>query len=146
VASTGTRTDPFLVFRFEVLIGGLSVGGFSECSGLQLETDVQDYLEGGVNGFVRKLPTRTKQANLRLRRGIVDRTLWDWYYDLTQGVVRRRSGSVVVHDPSGGQDVAEWRFVEAFPSKWLGPELNATQNQVAVETVELCHEGLVRQR
>jgi phage tail-like protein len=146
VANTGTRTDPLLAFRFEVRIGGLAVGGFSECSGLQLETDVQDYPEGGVNGYVRKLPTRTRQANLRLRRGIVDRTLWDWYYELTQGVVRRRSGSVVVHDPSGADAVAVWRFDNAFPAKWLGPELNATQNQVAVETVELCHEGLVRER
>ena len=146
MASTGVRTDPFLAFRFELRVFGLSIGQFSECSGLELETEVLEYQEGGENTFVHKLPTRTKHTNIRLRRGIADRSLWDWYFEVVQGTVRRRGGSVLVKDPSGAGDVAEWRFADAFPAKWSGPELNATQNQVAIETVELCHHGLVRQR
>src|SRR3954463_11095674 len=99
---TGYRQDPFVAFRFEVIFDELPVGGFNTCSGLSLETEVQDYLEGGTNTHVLKFPSRTKQTNISLKRGIVDRSLWDWYYDLTQGKVRRRNGSIIVRDPSGG--------------------------------------------
>jgi len=146
MAETGARNDPFLAFRFEVRLDDLAVGGFSECSGLQLETEVHDYAEGGLNTHVRKFPTRTKQINITLKRGIVDRELWDWYYALTQGEVRFRNGSIIVRDPSGAQVVMEWQFRRAFPCKWIGPDLNATQSSVAVETLELCHQGLERRR
>jgi phage tail-like protein len=146
LAETGSRTDPFLAFRFEVKVDGLSVGGFSECSGLQLETEVLEYSEGGLNTHVLKFPTRTKQANIVLKRGIVDRELWDWYYALSQGQTRRRNGSIVARSASGEQVVMEWQFRSAFPCKWSGPELNASQSSVAVETLELCHQGLERRK
>lgn len=140
------RKDPFVAFRFTINLDGLSVAGFSECSGLQWETEVQDYNEGGVNTFVHKFPTRTKQSNLVLKRGIVDRVMWNWYYDLTQGRVQLRTGAVIVHDPSGSEVVMQWEFKDAFPSKWTGPDLNATQNNVAVESMEIVHTGLKRVR
>ncbi len=138
------RKDPFVAFRFEVRLDDLPVAGFSECTGLQMETEVQDYSEGGLNTHVRKFPTRTKQSNLVLKRGIVDQVMWDWYWDLTRGVVKLRNGSIIVRDPSGSTVVMEWQFYCAFPSKWTGPELNATQNNVAIETLELVHTGLER--
>ena len=144
MASTGARSDPALAFRFAVAIDDLPVGGFTECSGLQLDTEIKDYEEGGLNTHVRKFPTRTKQANITLKRGIVDRLVWDWYFDVTQGRMRVRDGAVLVREPSGERVVAEWRFHAAFPCKWTGPDLNAGQNSVAVETFELCHEGLER--
>jgi phage tail-like protein len=144
MAETGARNDPYFAFRFEVQFDDIAVGGFSECSGLQLETEVFDYNEGGLNTHVRRFVTRTKQTNLTLKHGIVDRVMWDWYYDLTRGDIRFRNGSVVVRDPSGDNVVMEWQFRDAFPSKWLGPELNATQNSVAIETLEICHQGLER--
>src|SRR5690348_13222906 len=138
------RKDPFLAFRFKVNLDGLDVAGFSECSGLQWETETQDYNEGGLNTYVHKFPTRTKQSNLVLKRGIVDRVMWNWYWDLTQGLVQRRTGAVVVYDPSGSTVVMQWEFSNAFPSKWTGPDLNASQNNVAVETIEIVHTGLKR--
>jgi phage tail-like protein len=138
------RTDPFLAFRFEIKLDGLAVAGFSECTGLQWETETQDYLEGGVNTHVHKFPTRTKQSNLVLKRGIVDRVMWNWYWDLTQGLVQLRTGSVLVRDPSGSDVVMQWDFSDAFPSKWSGPDLNATQNNVAVESMDIVHTGLKR--
>lgn len=144
MAATGKRQDPLIVFRFEIRIDDLSVGGFSECTGLQLETEIHDHSEGGLNSHVLRFPTRTKQSNITLKRGIVDRAMWDWYYDLTQGVVRHRNITVSVYDPSGATPVAEWDVMDAFPQKWVGPELNASQSNVAVETVELCHHGLER--
>lgn len=138
------RKDPFVAFRFEVNLDGLAVAGFSECSGLQWETETQDYNEGGLNTYVHKFPTRTKQSNLVLKRGIVDRVMWNWYWDLTQGLVQRRTGAVLVYDPSGSTVVMQWEFSDAFPSKWTGPDLNASQNNVAVETMEIVHAGLKR--
>ncbi len=144
MANTSDRQDPFFAFRFEIKLDNLPVAGFSECTGLQLETEVQDYPEGGLNSYVRKFPGRIKQTNITLKRGIVDRTIWEWYYDLTQGKVTYRHGSIVVRDPSGGQEVMAWLLKRAFPAKWIGPDLHATQNNVAVETLELCHQGLER--
>jgi len=144
MAQTGSRNDPFLAFRFEVRLDDLAVGGFSECTGLQIETEVQDHQEGGLNTYVWKFPTRTKQSNITLKRGIVDLEMWRWYDDLVQGRVRFRNGSIIVYDLSGQTPVIEWQFRRALPVKWQGPDLNATQNNVAVETVELSHHGLER--
>ena len=144
MASEASRNDPFLAFRFEVNLAGLPAGGFSDCSGLASETEIQEYPEGGRNDTVHKLIVRSKQANLVLKRGIVDRLLWDWYYDLTQGLIVTRHGTLTIQSPDGGSAVAEWEFSDAFPVKWTGPELNASQSAVAVETLELAHSGLRR--
>jgi phage tail-like protein len=142
--SSGERNDPFLAFRFEVRLDDLPPAGFSECTGLSLEIEVEDHFEGGLNAFVRKLPGRTKQSNLTLKRGIVDRKLWDWFYDLTQGKLRFRNATILVRDEAGAEAVMVWQLNRAFPTKWVGPDLNASQNNVAVETLELCFEGLER--
>src|ERR1044072_702155 len=98
MAETGERHDPFIAFRFAVVLDDLEVGGVSDFPGLQLETEVHDYPEGGLNTHLRKFVTRTKQTNLTLKRGIVDRRVWDWYFDLTRGQIRLRNGSIVVRD------------------------------------------------
>jgi len=146
VAEVARRTDPFLGFRFAVLRNEQPVGGFSEVGGLQLETEVLDYAEGGMNDVLHKLPVRTKQANLQLKRGIADRTLWDWHEDVVSGKVTRWDVVVLLLDPAGNSPVAQWALHRVYPVKWIGPSLNATQNQVAVETLELVHEGLSRMR
>ena len=146
MAETASRQDPFLAFRFEIQMDEISVAGFSECTGLQLETEVQDYPEGGWNQFLRKFPGRTKQSNITLKRGIVDREMWQWYFDITQGKIRYRDGTIRVRDEAGKQPVIEWRFSGAFPFKWVGPDLNATQAAVAVETMEICFQGLERRK
>jgi phage tail-like protein len=141
-----TRNDPFPAFRFEVQIDGMAASGFSECSGLTLEITTEDYAEGGQNSYMRKFPGRTKQTNLVFKHGIVDSRLWDWFYDLTQGSVTLRGGTIIVYDPSGSEQVMIWSFKDAFPVKWSGPDLNASQNAVAVETLEICHQGLTREK
>jgi phage tail-like protein len=146
MAQSDDRSDPTPAFRFVLDIDDLPVAGFSECTGLQLELETHEYHEGGMNAIMRKFPGHTKQSNLTLKRGIVDRSLWDWFFAASEGAVTFRGGSVVLQDPAGGQEVMRWRFERAFPAKLSGPELNATQNSVAVETLELCHEGLRRER
>jgi len=144
MTQSDSRRDPIAAFRFEVAIDDMPPAGFSECNGLQLELEVHEYHEGGLNAAMRKFPGHTKQTNITLKRGIVDRSLWDWFYETTQGQITLRSGSIVVRDASGAKEEAKWTFERAFPAKLVGPELNATQNSVAVETLELCHEGLKR--
>ena len=144
MAETGRRPDPLRAFRFEVLVPGLASGGFSECTGLSIQTEVREYPEGGLNTHLQTFPGRASQSRLVLKRGIVDRAFYDWFWDLVQGTVVRRSGSVVVLDEAGAP-AAEWRFRDAFPAKWTGPDLNASQSSVAVESVELVHLGLERQ-
>jgi phage tail-like protein len=145
MAETGSRQDPYVAFRFQVKLDDFTVAGFSECTGLQMETEIKDYLEGGLNTHVLKFPGRTKHGNLTFKRGIVDKNVWQWCYDLTRGIVKRRGGSIQLFDPSGEKVVMEYQFSGAFPVKWQGPDMNATQNNVAMETLELCHQGLKRE-
>ena len=140
----GVRLDPFSAFRFMVLFDDLPPGGFSECSGLQVDTEVQDFNEGGLNTHSWKFFTRSKQSNLVLKRGIVSPILWDWYSSLRQGKMIFRNISVLVFDNSGNIPVMEFQAQQAFPVKWIGPDLNAMQNNLAVETLELAHQGLDR--
>lgn len=140
--STARMPDPFLSFRFSVSIDGLRVGGFSEVSGLELTTTTHDYAEGGLNDYVLKFAGPVTQANIVLKRGIVDRSLWDWFADLLRGKVTYRNGSINVLDPTGQQPEMRVDFLNAFPAKWTGPSLDASQGKVAVETLELAHQGL----
>jgi phage tail-like protein len=144
VATTGSRVDPFMAFRFQVRLDDLPVGGFSDCGGLTVETEFLDYPEGGVNDHLQRFPGRSRQQNLVLKRGIADRDLWDWHDDLVHGVVRFRSGTVLVHDPSGTRTEMQFEFRRALPVKWTGPDLSAGNGAVAVESVELAHHGLER--
>jgi len=141
--ATGDRKDPFLSFNFAVEVKGLVVGGFNEVSGLQAETEVQEYREGGVNEYIHKRAGPTKySSNLTLKKGITDTTaLWSWYCDVIQGKVERKNVSVVLMD-SEGQEKRRWNFQRAYPVKWVGPGLRATASEVAVETLELAHDGL----
>jgi phage tail-like protein len=139
----GIRTDPYLSANFLVEIEGLVVGGFQEVSGLQVETETEEYREGGLNEYVHKLagPTRYPQ-NLVLKRGVTDvDTLWSWHQKVVRGSVRRRNGSVYLLDRAGFPAMW-WNFTGAYPVKWAGPELRAEQGAVAVEQVELVHRGI----
>lgn len=143
---SGTRLDPVPSFRFTVTFDDLPPGGFSDCSGLQSETEVLEYAEGGLNGHTWKLPGRSKQANVTMKRGIVNKVLWDWYLAVTDGDFKARNCTIVVHDPSGASGVLEFQLADAYPVKWIGPELAASQNNLAVESIELAHQGLSRRR
>lgn len=140
----GSRNDPVTTFRFTVRFDDLPPGGFSDCSGLQVETEVQDFREGGLNTHTWKFVTRTKQSNLILKRGIVNKVLWQWYDDIVNGKMQFRNGTIIVHDPTGEKDALEYQIIQAFPVKWAGSDLSAMQNNLAVETIEFAHQGLQR--
>jgi len=142
--ATGDRHDPVLSFNFGVEITGLIVAGFSEVAGLQAEIEVHEYREGGLNEYVHKRAGPAKYpANLVLKKGIADsKELWSWYCDVLQGTIQRKSLDIVLMD-SEGSEKRRWTFQNAYPVKWSGPDFKAQSSEVAIESLELAHEGLV---
>jgi phage tail-like protein len=140
--ATGDRKDPFLGFNFKVEIGGVIVAGFNEISGLASEAEIQEFREGGVNGYTHKRAGPIKfTSNLVLKRGISEVAgLWSWYADIMQGKVERKTVSIVLLN-AACEEQQRWNFQRAYPVKWSGPSLKATSAEVAVESVELAHEG-----
>ncbi len=134
--------NPYMSLNFAVEIEGLLVGGFSEVSGLQSEIQMDTYQEGGVNDFVHHLPRQTTHANLVLKHGLTEiSTLWNWFYNTTQGIIQRKNGSIMLLDRKQ-EPVMWWNFRNALPVKWAGPDFDAGSDEIAFESVELVHEGL----
>lgn len=132
--------------RFYVRIGNETQAVFTEVSGLQVDTTVTDYEEGGNNSFVHRLPGRSKVGNLTLKRGITQgNEFFKWYADVATGQIgiRKKNVSLVVFNPAG-KVIAQWDFLGAFPVKWVGPQLVADGTALAIETLELAHSGLTR--
>ncbi len=141
---TGLRLDPYQAFNFLVEIEGILAGGFSECSGLNVETEVQEYREGGLNGYVHAFAGPTKYTPLVLKHGLTQIDgLWGWHQDVVQGTIERKSGTIYLLDQKH-IPVMWWDFREAFPVRWTGPAFNAQSSAVATESVELRHRGLSR--
>ena len=120
----------------------IAVGGFSECSGLEMSLDVEEYREGGRNGEILKFPTRVKWSNITLKKGIAASTvLWDWHYSFVIGQGKRRDGIIVLQNDLHLPNTT-WYFRRGLPVKYTGPTMNASQNNVAIEALEITHEGL----
>ena len=139
------RDDPYKAFNFLVEIDGVTRAAFSEVSGLESETAVIEYRSGGEKvNWVRKLPGLTKFGNIVLRRGVTqDAELWNWRKSIVEGQIDRRNGSIVLLDDQRNE-VVRWQFRDGWICKWEGPTLNAKANEVAIETIEIAHEGLER--
>lgn len=139
---TAFKAHPNGSFRFWVELDGMLVAGFTEVSGLQVETEVEEYQEGGVNNFVHRLPKVTKYSNLVLRRGITSSTaLWDWHKNVVEGNFERKNGAVILLNQNG-LELWRWNFYDSYPVKWNGPELKSSSSEVAIESLELTHNGL----
>lgn len=142
------REDPYGGYNFLVTVNGVSddgnavKGSFSEASGLETEVSPIEYRNGSEDITVRKLPGLKKFTNITLKRGITgDIDFWNWIRKAMTGQVQRAEGSVVLLDEQG-QEVMRWNFYRGWPCKFTGPGLNAHNNEVAMETLEICHERL----
>ncbi len=143
----GQIVYPLASFRFSVEIAGISQAVFQECTGFAATTNAKEVEEGGLNGYVHKLPGRTTFTNITLKRGVTNsQDLWNWYMD----VVSKNDKSSVFKDVSVVQfdhDFAEvYRFnlTRAWPTKWTGPSFSATSSGDSVESFELAFEDLKR--
>jgi phage tail-like protein len=119
------------------------VAGFSECTGVDASFEVMQVKEGGVNTHVWQLPVRASHSNITLKHGAIYAydDLWDWHHGWVQGQGTRKDGLIVLNDNSG-TPAKIWKFKRGIPVKWSGPSLNASQNSVAIESLEIAHEGL----
>lgn len=137
---------PYGKFRFMVEIEGLALAHFQSVGGLGHEIEVLSYQEGGINERHHKLPGQGSYPNVVLKVGYVDnRLLEGWHRDFSRSPdkVGRKNGSIVLLGDDGSE-VARWNFTRAWPVKWEGPELDASQSQILVESVEIAHEGITR--
>lgn len=134
--------DPYSAFNFLVEIDGVVQAGFSECSGLTTESDVIEYRNGDEDITVRKLPGLKKFTNISLKRGYTSsKDLWEWRKKVIDGKTERQSGTIKLLDEARDEALT-WNFYEGWPSKWEGPSLNAKNNEVAIETLEIACEKI----
>jgi len=136
-------TYPLPVFHFQVEWGGSRIG-FTEVSGLSVETQAIEYREGHSPEYHKvKMPGMQQFSNITLKRGITrgDNELFQWLNTVKLNTIERRDLTISLlnedHEP-----VVVWKIKDCWPSKVEGPSLNSTGNEVAIETVELQHEGL----
>jgi phage tail-like protein len=160
LGALGLNLDPLMAYNFTInlidtsstaalvksaimsAVADVALGGFSECSGLDMALEVEEFKEGGRNGAVLKFPTRVTWVPIVLKHGMGGGNgLWDWHYDFAQGKGKRKDGIITLmndlHIPSH-----IWHFRRGLPTKYSGPSLLAGQNTVAIETLEITHEGL----
>jgi phage tail-like protein len=141
------RDDPYTSFNFEVIVAGISLdgkgvkGSFMEVSGLDVELPAIEYRNGSEDITVRKIPGLKKFTNIVLKRGLTgDLTFWNWIVKGLNGQTQRANVSIILLDESRNP-VMQWNLNRAWPCKWKLSTLNARENDIAIESLEICHEG-----
>jgi phage tail-like protein len=145
-----SKRHPFAALHYQIEIGSDIKGIFTECAGLQIETEVYEFKEGGLNTHVHRLPGRAKVGNITLKRGVAPLSsggqwnddLWKWYCKILQGDVVRRNLSIILIDTNQRQPVARWNLQRAYIIKWVGPALKTGDSTVAIESIDLAHQGV----
>ncbi len=131
-------------YRFRVEIDGLEAGGFSEVSGFDANIDVIEYREGDMVQTPMKLPGLKKYGNITLKQGLTDSVvLYEWIITGVEGPVDRKTITITVLDEAG-EAAASWQVINAWPMKYTAPDFNATASEVAIEMLEIAHEGMTR--
>jgi phage tail-like protein len=141
--ATDQRNDPYRAYNFVLEIDNVPKGAFAEVGGLTAEGDSVDYREGtDLQANVRKLMGLRKYTNLTLKRGYTqDKALWAWYTNVMNGLPDRRNVTIVLMNERR-EPVLRWHAENAWINKIEGPAMKASSNDVAMESVELVHEGL----
>jgi phage tail-like protein len=137
-------TDPYLVSNFRVEIDSITSATFSEILGLDVSIDIVDYRTGtSPQSTAEKLPGLARYQNITLKRGLTQNTdLWNWVKNILNGVSDKRNMSIVLQDAQHN-DVVRWNVTNAWPCRWSGPALHSGSSDIAIESVEICHEGFV---
>lgn len=131
-------------FRYKVEIDGLDAGGFSEVSGFDASIDVIEYREGDMVQTPMKLPGLKKYGNITLKQGLADSmVLYEWIIAGVNGAVERKTITITLLDEEEAP-AASWQVINAWPTKYTAPDFNATSSEVAIETLEIAHEGMTR--
>ena len=137
------RSDDVRLSSLQVAItfDGMPTAYFRSVSGLTIEIEVVEFREGGSND-VHKLPGRVKYPNLVLKQGFSGASeLQKWAFRIAAGQVEHKNATIVISDQKN-LVIARYSLTNGFPAKWEGPEFDTSSNEVAIETIEIAHEGL----
>jgi phage tail-like protein len=141
---------PPVGFHFQVVFAGITGvtdndSRFQSVSGLSAEMNTEDLIEGGENRFVQKLPTRAKYPNLILKRGMLrESALIDWFKDAVENHKFQPVTLYVSLLNEKHVPLSSWSFVDAYPVKWETSRLDATKNEVVVDTIEIAYKYFTR--
>jgi len=145
---TARMLDLFATFKFHVKVGDITEAAFTECSGLEMSTEVFEYQEGGLNEYVHKIPGRTKYSNVTLKRGFAtSNELFAWYKEMEEKVLvgKRfdfRQVTITLYNSADRDTKLWWTLDKAFPVKWVGPSFKTDEAAVVIETMEFAHHGI----
>jgi phage tail-like protein len=140
------RVDPYRQFRFRVDIDGIGQAGFSECTFTDTTTDPVEYREGNEPPVFRKLSGLTKYGNITLKWGITDSDLlYKWRQQVIDtGAKNARKSMMITLIDEEGNDKSQWSIRDAWPNKYDPPDFSGKGNEVAIEMLEIVHEGFTR--
>ena len=143
MATTGNRKDPHRSFNFRVEIDNITVGAFSDVSGLSSDGDIVEFCDATRQLRIRKLTGLRKFSNITLKRGYTDNCeLWNWRNNIVNSIPDHRNGAIVLMDEERNE-VLRWEFEGGWIQKIDGPTFNTKGNDVAIESVELVVESLI---
>lgn len=135
---------PLPKFYFSVKIGARDAIAFQEVSGLNTETQVIEYRAGDSKVFSPiKMPGLIKTSSVTLKKGVCvkDNRFWDWFHQIKMNTIKRETVEISLLDEAGKPTMV-WKLVNAFPTKITSTDLKSDGNEVAIETLEIAHEGL----
>ena len=131
-------------FRYKVEIDGRKAGGFSEVTGFDAPVDVMEYREGDMVQTPMKLPGLKKYGNITLKQGLADSMVfYECIAEGVSGAVQRKTITITLLDEEENP-AASWQVINAWPTKYTASDFNATSSEVAIETLEIAHEGMTR--
>jgi phage tail-like protein len=143
--NTTNAAWPLPKFYFEVDFGdGSGTMSFQEVSGLDSDSQTIEYRGGNNQQFATvKMPGLKKYVNITLKKGVFksDNKFWDWFQEIKMNTIKKKKVTIKLIDETGNA-VMVWQLTNAFPTKITGTDLESTGNEVAVETLELTHDGL----
>jgi phage tail-like protein len=130
------RLEAIPAFRFVVTIDRRPQAAFTECTLPTIEWEIEEVKEGGLNTFVHQLPGRRKAAKVTLKNGVAKSELFGWYQALMSESFSRKDVSIALLDLRC-DPILVWELKQAYPVKWMGPQLKSDGNTIAIQTLEL---------
>lgn len=142
-SAQSTTVWPLPKFYFQVKWDS-EVMSFQEVSGLDVEAEPIEYRDGdGAEFSVIKMPGTKKYGNVTLKKGVFksDNTFWDWFSQIKMNTIKRLPVTISLLDEAGAPTMV-WTLANAWPTKITGTDLKSDGNEVAIETIEVAHEGI----
>jgi len=138
------NNDSLFAKYFSIELDGIESAKFLYCEGLEAYSEIFEINEGGLNTNSRKFIGKTRYSNIILKNGVTENSdLFNWFKDACSAdkKIERKNGSVIMYNPKG-DEIKRWNFFKAIPCRWKGPVLDFKGKIIAVESIEIAHEGL----